>query len=78
LDKKPLTDEEQMFVTSIVVHLDSVHRAIKAKMFLQQEGLHRDIKGFFSLPIPRAVWKRIKPLQDENFVEFIEACLQGR
>jgi hypothetical protein len=77
LDEKPITDEEQMFVSSIIIHLDSIHRAIKAKMFLSQEGLRRDVKGFLSRPVPKAIWEKLRPLQDRDFVEFIEECLRG-
>jgi len=76
LHEKPLTRDEQRFVTSIVIHLDSVHRAIKAKMFVRLEGLRRDIKEFFSLPIPNAVWQQVKPLHDNDFVDFVESALR--
>ena len=75
LDEKPLTREEQRFVTSIIIHLDSVHRAIKAKMFVKLEGLRRDIKEFFSLPIPNRVWQELKQFHDADFVAFVERAL---
>ena len=74
LDTKPLTDEEQLFVTSLILHLDGVHRAMKAKMFVRLEGLQKDIQTFFSLPIPKAVWEKSKSLQDADFVAFVEKC----
>ena len=77
LDKKPVTPAEQLFVTAIIIHLDSLHRAIKAKIFMQQEGLRRDVRSFFSLPIPKAVWREVKLLQDRDFVKFVEECLVG-
>lgn len=75
VDAHPLTNEEQVFVTSLVVHLHSVHQAVKAKMFVKLEGMQKDIKSFFSLPIPKAVWEQVKPFQDEDFVEFVENSL---
>jgi hypothetical protein len=75
LEAVPITHEEKLFVTMLVIHLDGVHRAMKAKMFIKLEGLRKDIENFFSLPIPRAVWKDLKPLQDRDFVNFIENCL---
>jgi hypothetical protein len=77
LETKPLTNEETVFVTSIVIHLDSVRRAQKAKMFVRLEGLQKDVKEFFSLPIPKAVWEKVKPLQDAGFVVFMEDCLRA-
>lgn len=73
----PITSEEQLFVTMVVIHLDGVHRAIKAKMFIKMEGIEKDIRSFFSLPIPHAVWTELKQLHDKDFVAFVESCLNG-
>jgi hypothetical protein len=48
---------------------------MKARMFVKLEGLQTDVKEFFASPIPRAVWERMKPLQDAGFVRFVESCL---
>jgi hypothetical protein len=32
----------------------------KTKMFVTVDGVNRDVKEFFSLPIPKAVWEKIK------------------
>jgi hypothetical protein len=77
LKTKPVTFEEHRFVTSIVVHLYAVHWAIKAKMFVKPEGLHKDIKSLFRLPIPFEVWGRLRPFQDEDFVRFVESTLKS-
>ncbi len=75
LETKPLTNEERLFVTLLILHLDVVHRAMKAKMFVKLGGVREDIKGFFSLPIPKAVWETAKPLHDEVFIRFVETAL---
>jgi len=36
------------------------------------DGLGRDITWFFSLPIQRTVWGKLKPVQDGDFVRFVE------
>lgn len=36
--------------------------------------MRRDVAWFFSLPIPKAVWEKLKPLQDEEFVAYVEEC----
>jgi len=38
------------------------------------EGLRRDIAQFLSLPIPRDVWNKIKNVQNDDFVAFVESC----
>jgi len=71
----PISGEEAVFVKSLILHLDTVHRAIKAGMFVKLEGLETDVRDFFSSPIPRAIWEKLKPLQDKDFVNFVEASL---
>jgi len=68
----PVSREEELFVTTLILHLSTVYRAMKHGEFVKLEGLQKDVAEFFALPIPEAVWKKIKPLQDRNFVRFIE------
>ncbi len=75
LNEQPISDEEWLFVKLLIFHLDTVHRAMQAGMFVKLEGLHMDVKDFFSLPIPKSVWDKIRPLQDRDFVTFIESSL---
>jgi len=74
LVKRPISDEEHLFVNTVILHLDTVRRAMKEGMFVTLEGMRQDIRGFFSRPIPNAVWERTQGLQDSEFVRFIESC----
>jgi hypothetical protein len=78
LTKEPVSDEERLFVKMLILHLDTVRRATKAGMLVRIEGLRDDIRHFFALPIPKAVWEKIKPFQDRDFVRFIETSQAGR
>ncbi len=78
LKDHPVTDEERLFVKQLIVHLDTVRRAMKAGLFVKLEGLQADVREFFSLPIPQAVWEKLKPLQDADFVAFVEDYLGSR
>jgi hypothetical protein len=73
LDTKPLSHEEALFVTFLILHLSVVYRAMRARMFVNIEGLTKDVKEFFSLPIPKTIWNTIKSSQDKDFVTFIES-----
>src|SRR5262249_20538494 len=75
LDKQPISDAEALHVKLRILHLDSVHRASNMGMFVRVQGLQRDIKDFFSAPIPRAVWEKLKPFQDDDFVVFVENAM---
>ena len=76
LKSAPITPQEEVFVNSLIVHLDTVHRALHSGLYVKIEGLQKDILDFFSLPIPKAVWNKVKKYQDSNFVRFVEASFE--
>jgi hypothetical protein len=67
-----VTAHEEAFVVFIILHLSSTYYAMRSGFFRKPHGLRKDIVRFFSLPIPRAVWEKVKFLQDAPFVEFVE------
>ena len=73
--RKAVTDAERIFVTLIILHLSSVYHALEDALSVTPEGLRQDVKSLFSLPIPNAVWEKIKALQDEEFMKFVDECL---
>jgi hypothetical protein len=77
LEAQPTSLQEWLFVKLLILHLDAVHHAMKADMFVSLEGLQKDVKEFFSAPIPRAIWEKLKPFQDKDFVEFVERFWSG-
>jgi len=74
LKSHPITDSERLFVQLLIVHLDTVRRATREKMFVEIERAHDDVRDFFGLPIPKAVWEEIRPFQDSEFITFVEAA----
>lgn len=75
LRTKGITPEEQMFVIFIILHLNTTYFATRAGLFQKQHSLGKDIERFFSLPIPRAVWEKVKVLQEPPFARFVEQYL---
>jgi len=73
--KAAVTPEEEVFVIFLILHLSTTFYAMRSGFFQKLGGLRNDIERFFSLPIPRAVWARVKDLQDAPFVRFVERCL---
>ena len=69
-----ITIEEEIFVNLVILHLNSVFYARRSGLVFKLEGLRRDTAWFFSLPVPAAVWERTRLLQNDEFVEFVEAC----
>jgi hypothetical protein len=72
--KQPVTDVERVFVIFVIFHMSSVFYAMSNQLVVKVEGLRRDIAQFFSLPIPRDVWEKVKVLQNDDFVAFVESC----
>jgi len=71
LNTEDVTDEEALFVKLLFLHLASVHRANQAGMFVEIQALDKDIREFVALPIPRAIWNRLKPFLDKDFIELV-------
>jgi hypothetical protein len=77
LDKRPVTHDEEMFVNFVILHLSDFQETLKQGLLFAPEGLQKDVRDFFSLPIPHTVWEKLKPLQDQDFVAFVEKCRRG-
>ncbi len=74
--KRPVTPDEEFFVNIVLAHTSSVYEALKDELLTKQEGLRRDVKSFFSLPIPKAVWHQTRLLQNQDFAAFIDSSLK--
>lgn len=75
LEGTPVTSAEELFVGLLILHLNTSFQAMKAGVFISPEGLRKDIRRFFSAPMTRRIWAELKPLQDADFVRFVESCL---
>lgn len=71
--RNPITPQEELFVSFLILHLNSAYHAMKAGVFIKPDGLKKDIKAFFSLPVARSVWTRMKHFQDADFIRFVDA-----
>jgi hypothetical protein len=73
ITQHPATAEEMLFITFLVLNLNSAHYAIKNRLIDSPRRLGTDIRTFFARPIPRAVWTDIRHFQDDDFVAFVES-----
>lgn len=78
LAARPLTQKEIQFVNFLILHLNGVYRATKAGVFSEPEGMRADIRAFFTLPIPRAAWSKLRASHDRRFVQFVERTTGSR
>ena len=72
----PVTPAEEQFVNMAIQQLSATYQAMKSDLTIEPEGVRRDIFAFFSLPVPNAVWPKVKPLQNQDFAAFIESSLK--
>ena len=70
--KVPVSIEEELFATTLILHLSVAFRAMRHGESVRFQGLKKDVKDFFSLPIPQAVWSKLSAFQDADFAKFIE------
>jgi hypothetical protein len=74
---KPVTDEEEFFVQMVIANASLMYEALKDELVTRQDGFRLDLRSFFSLPIPKAVWDKSKLLQNHDFAAFIDSALEG-
>jgi hypothetical protein len=77
LAKQPVTPSEESFVSLVITHTSSAYEALKDDLVVKEDGLRRDVQSFFSLPVPNAVWTKVKLLQNQDFAAFIDSSLKG-
>ncbi|CAN5391208.1 hypothetical protein BH23VER1_BH23VER1_07230 [soil metagenome] len=78
LDASPPTLEERRFVQAVILHANAVFQARRLGSVIEPEGAREDIRIFFSLPIPGAVYAEQKHLLDRTFAAYVERALESR
>jgi hypothetical protein len=78
ISKMPITQKENVFVNMLIAHIGTSFYLMKHAHVIKPEGLQRDIKEFMALPIPKAVWEQTKAFQNDDFVAFVESCLNAK
>lgn len=56
----------------IILHLSAAYRATHTGQTLGLDGMEKDVKQFFNLPIPRAIWEDMRHYQDKDFSDWID------
>ena len=74
----PITVAEQEFLNVAIVHFNTGWLLAREGALLNMDGLKGDVRGFFSLPIPKAVWNQTRQNRDAKFLGFVESCLANR
>jgi len=74
----PVTEQEAVFVRLLIHHLDCSLEAMNAGLLDRPRGLERDVVEFFRLPVPLEAWSRLRDLQSETVVKFLDTCFKLR
>jgi hypothetical protein len=74
----PITVVEQEFLNVVVVHFNTGWLLARDGSLLRIDGLEGDVRSFFSLPLPMAIWNQTRQNRDAEFVRFVEGCLGNR
>lgn len=72
---EPPTTAESEFLRSAIAHFLTGWRVVNAGGVIKVKEFAADVRGFFSLPLPRAVWDKTKQFRNQRFVEFVEKAL---
>lgn len=75
--EKPATVVEKQFLNLVFVHYQTGWTVAKAGALITLAEIKTDIRDFFSLPLPRAVWEKTKNLRNRQFVRFVERALKA-
>lgn len=76
LKSRPVTEAERTFVNTVIQHVNSVFQAMDDDLIITADRLRSDVGQFFSLPIPNAIWHKLKPFQNGDFIRFVDDCLR--
>ena len=73
LDIAPVEETERHLVSIVIQHYFSTYYLALHDRFVNPDGLRKDLKWFFSFPIPSAVWHELAMFQRKDFKSFVES-----
>jgi hypothetical protein len=74
----PVSVAEERFLNLVIVHFHTGWQLAVSGVVHSPEIMAADVRSFFALPLPRAVWEQAKAARDPEFVRFVEAALAAR
>lgn len=77
LSAKPLTTAETEFLNVKIRHYLTGWRLARRGGLTTRPELRLDMRGFFSRPLPRAVWEKTKEFRNQDFVRFVEQAIKN-
>jgi hypothetical protein len=75
---KPASVTEEEFLNIVITHFQIGWHVGRAGGITTLSELAADARGFFSLPLPRAVWEKTKQNRNQRFVRFVERAMKEK
>lgn len=74
---EPVGIAEEEFLNRAFVHFYVGWLLIGSGALIRMDVFAKDVRAFFSLPVPQAVWDQTKAHRDVRFVRFVDGVLRG-
>ncbi len=73
--KNPVTLTEEVFINKAFVQYLTGWRIVEIGGITTLKELTLDVRWFFTLPLPRAVWEESKGFKNPDFVRFVDRAI---
>jgi hypothetical protein len=77
-DGSTLSIQEIHGVNPLFLHLYSNFRASKARLYRMPQHIDADLRFTLNLPVPAAVWEKLKGYYDDDFVAYVDGIVNGK
>jgi hypothetical protein len=75
--ERRITAAERIFLNLAFVQYETGWNIAKKVDRSDLKPLKSDVRKFFSLPLPQAVWKETKQFRNQRFVRFVEKTMES-
>jgi len=75
LASHPLTPQEARFIQFFINHVIITFRSGKLGLYVSPDQLDVDLREFFSRPVPRAAWEKLRRFQDRDFADYMQRII---
>lgn len=75
LSADPITAEERLIAVELVLHVHNAFDGRRLKGLPDIDGFDTEVGEMFQLPVLKAIWKEIGPIQNVAFREYVESCI---
>jgi hypothetical protein len=71
----PVTPQEARFIQFFINHVIVTFRTGKLGLYKSPDMHELDMKEFFSRPVPRAAWNKLRRFQDRDFADYMQRII---